>query len=244
MKPEFSRPLALIDRALGDPPAFVPVCESPGVLQVERAIALAHALCGKRANDVDRGGLPEAPGLRVVDHLGHARRVYRPLLACCFARQAQIEGDIARYQPGLRAWAEALALPLQSMQWPKDALAERGDALSEAAWHALALHAIGEALADKTCIEAGQSALLSAIALQAETGAYLRAGPSDNPETHWYHELLILHAVADFALISGEEAALRSASRAARYHRAETQPDHADPYHGVRPLNRPPVAAE
>ena len=35
---------------------------------------------------------------------------------------------------------------------------------------------------------------------QRETGAFLLAEPSDNPETLWFHELATLHAAASYAV--------------------------------------------
>jgi hypothetical protein len=54
---------------------------------------------------------------------------------------------------------------------------------------------------------------------QMPSGAFLPPDPSMNPETAWYFELVLLHAVSTYDPIS--------ASRNAEYHLTETQPDHA-----------------
>ncbi len=50
---------------------------------------------------------------------------------------------------------------------------------------------------------------------------------AENPETWWYHELVVLHAVATYAAMTGDRDAGEAARRAAAFHHAETQPDHA-----------------
>jgi hypothetical protein len=64
-------------------------------------------------------------------------------------------------------------------------------------------------------------------AAQQPGGSFLSAGAADNPETHWYHELVLLHAVATYAAHTGNGAVAESADRAAECHQAETEPDHA-----------------
>ena len=58
-------------------------------------------------------------------------------------------------------------------------------------------------------------------------GPLLTATSSDNPETHWYHELVLLHAAADYAYATGHDRLTAAVARAAEYHTYETQPDHA-----------------
>src|SRR5690606_29642757 len=50
---------------------------------------------------------------------------------------------------------------------------------------------------------------------------------SDNPEPHWYHELIILHAVASFGCRARVPQIRQVVGRAAMFHLHETQPDHA-----------------
>lgn len=60
---------------------------------------------------------------------------------------------------------------------------------------------------------------------QRPTGEFFDSSPYDSPDLHWYDELVVLHAAATFACHTGigQDAVLR----AARFHTAETQPDHA-----------------
>jgi hypothetical protein len=62
---------------------------------------------------------------------------------------------------------------------------------------------------------------------QLDSGEFLLATRSDNPEPHWYHELVLLHAMSVFALHSGREDAWRAVERSAEFHLNESQPDHA-----------------
>jgi hypothetical protein len=70
------------------------------------------------------------------------------------------------------------------------------------------------------------------VKFQRPEGTFLRASKSDNPEAHWFHELVLLHAVASYAALSGDAAAAAAAARHAGWVRDETQPDHAtnDPW--------------
>ena len=49
----------------------------------------------------------------------------------------------------------------------------------------------------------------------------------EHPESRWYHELVMLHAFASVAMHSRLPAAMDLLHRAAAFHHAETQPDHA-----------------
>ena len=62
---------------------------------------------------------------------------------------------------------------------------------------------------------------------QQESGAFLLAGLSDNPEAHWFHELVILHAAAGYAAQTEDRALASAVARATQFHLKETQPDHA-----------------
>ena len=62
---------------------------------------------------------------------------------------------------------------------------------------------------------------------QQPAGPFLLATASDNPEPHWYHELVLLHALATFATLSQSPDLHPAIDRAALFHLHETQPDHA-----------------
>ncbi len=91
------------------------------------------------------------------------------------------------------------------------------------------LAADGQTLAtDALLSAAGDRALIEAIIQsQQPSGEFLITTARDNPEPHWYHELILLHAVAHYAQQTNRPAAWESVERAAEFHLNETQPDHA-----------------
>jgi hypothetical protein len=58
-------------------------------------------------------------------------------------------------------------------------------------------------------------------------GALVATDVGDQPETAWYHELALLHAVASYAAQARDRELIEAAGRGARYVQAEMQPDHA-----------------
>jgi hypothetical protein len=74
---------------------------------------------------------------------------------------------------------------------------------------------------------ASANAFATICQAQQRDGAFLKTSSSDNPETHWYHELVILHAMTSFAVHSRNDIAMQSAARNAEFHLRQTQPDHA-----------------
>ena len=143
-----------------------------------------------------------ATGSVVVDYAGHRRPVYRPLLAYAY-RTASAVACVA--DPDVSHWVDE---PV-----PIDSTAAAGDRVAAAAWSALAT---GDA-----------KRFDRLVAEQQPDGGFLRATSSDNPETRWYHELVVLHAVADHAIRSNHPAAWAAVERATRFHLNETEPDHA-----------------
>jgi hypothetical protein len=105
--------------------------------------------------------------------------------------------------------------------------ASSGSEIAVLAWKALALQAASAQIADASWAALARSGIAQLVANQQASGAFLLATRSDNPETLWYHELAILHAITSYAIAATDSAALASAARAAEYHLNETQPDHA-----------------
>jgi hypothetical protein len=62
---------------------------------------------------------------------------------------------------------------------------------------------------------------------QKPTGHFLDASPYDSPDLHWYDELVTLHALASYHAMYPSPALAEAIHKAALYHLAETQPDHA-----------------
>ena len=72
-----------------------------------------------------------------------------------------------------------------------------------------------------------EAALQQVASRQAPDGSLLHRGPDDQLEPWWYHELVMLHAISSIALHTQHPIALQIMDKAARFHHAETQPDHA-----------------
>lgn len=74
----------------------------------------------------------------------------------------------------------------------------------------------------------GRGSLLRRLAAtQMPGGAFLATSPEDSPDAFWFDELAILHAATSAAIEHGDATLLAAARRAASFHFAETQPDHA-----------------
>ncbi|HEX8914537.1 MAG TPA: hypothetical protein VF796_19465, partial [Humisphaera sp.] len=167
----------------------------------------------------------------VVDRAGHARPALLGLL-CYAALQAVAASDrmlvgeqaesAARSVDALAASADRTAAAL-----PDAVGAADGAKLAAIAWAALAAHRGGELLHDDRTAAAARRAFRAIVARQSPAGPYLVATARDNPETLWFHELQVAHAVASYGLQSGDPDAIASARRAAAWHLNETQPDHA-----------------
>jgi len=167
----------------------------------------------------------------VVDRAGHARPALLGLL-CYAALQAVAASDrmlVGEQAESAACSVDALAASADrsAAALPDAVPAADGAKLAAIAWAALAAHRGGELLHDDRTVAAAGRAFRAIIARQAPAGPYLVATARDNPETLWFHELQVAHAVASYALQSGEAGALASGRRAAAWHLNETQPDHA-----------------
>jgi hypothetical protein len=166
----------------------------------------------------------------VIDAGGHSRPAYRGLL-CYAALHAIAASDrvlLNEQAAAVLRWIESLREEVQSAGLtPPDLPAAKGGEAAGVAWSALAAYRGGELLHDDRLIDWAGQVFHGLVACQRAEGAYLLPSRSDNPETLWYHELQIIHAMGSYALQTGEEAVLASARRAAAYHLNETQPDHA-----------------
>jgi hypothetical protein len=127
----------------------------------------------------------------------------------------------ARFEPrndgGTSGTATWHALP--TIEFPAPAI--HGAAAANAVWQAYLQHVLGDPAAN---------GWLTRVIESLDPTA-LRAGIHDNPEPWWANELLILHALQSFVLISPET---RSNARLSEkiagcvtFHVAEIQPDHA-----------------
>jgi len=210
--PEARRRYAqLIAQCLRNVPIFQPACEDERSLQVERGLVLAMAL----REHLDLAGIEQACGrllqsgaadLRVIDAAGHQRSHYPGLLVYAWRRTlAKVESFLTPAQAS--EWAAGIERWLEALRKVNDPVGR--------AWAALALEGSAASSAFKPLADEQQS-----------SGALLKADPTQNPETRWYDELVMLHALTAYA-VRARDGAMRPSLRAAEYHLNETQPDHA-----------------
>jgi len=234
---------------------FVAESETPSSVQAERGTILPLALRGPIAEAgaarVDRLvelALPPASqlmassaptaehlsGLAVIDRAGHHRPVYRALLVYCWLQAFRVayetlpRGLFGRWEESLRVWCDLLEAVLGDIPWPAGGTpAVRGAAAAESAWTALALHVGGKVFVRDAWTDLAGDTFGKLARGQRDDGAFLTAGPSDNPETHWYHELVLLHAAASYGVQAEDRPLAAAVKRNTEYHLRETQPDHA-----------------
>ena len=228
----------LIEQLLPAAP-LAPEPPEPGAILVERGAAFPQCLRIAAVADREKAAaplldLPPPQGdIRVVDAASHTRPAYMGLLAYCWmrtyllARGSSLE-SAERWQQTARAWCDRMREEVSQLDWPIGGLpASRGADVTGAAWCAVALHAGTAALPQQRWSQIGAETLGRLAAAQRGSGAFLVAGASDNPETLWYHELVLLHATASYAAQSNDPLATAAVMQAADFHLRETQPDHA-----------------
>ena len=240
---EFRRYADLVGSLLSDVPAFVPEAEAAAAIQVERSAALAGLLRNssvmpedriRRVLDLTRTDRDRLNTIAVVDRRRHHRPVYRPMLIYsaiqCFSLVYETlpRPEFGRWEEGLRAWADVLEGELGQIGWDATSMwAGRGASAAEACWTGLALHAAGKIFVRDAWTDLASDVLGKVTRAQQPSGAYLDAGPGDNPETRWYHELAILHAAASYAVQAEDRHVAGGVKRSTAWHQNETQPDHA-----------------
>ena len=204
-----------------------------GVLPLARGLCYpAAVLCGNAGRALAFAGdaLDDAPA--VVDPAGHRRPVYSGLLLYSVFQAFRLARVDPSAQP-VTGWVAVLERRLAAVSWP-EGLGERipasaGAAVTEVAWLALAARAAAEFVGGGGggAAEIANVLFEEVARRQSTAGAFLTAGPRDNPETFWYHELVLLHAVASYAAQAGDAELAEAAGRSARFVQAEAQPDHA-----------------
>jgi hypothetical protein len=187
-------------------------------VQIATAAPLVAAVCGRPFSPL------EIPGFspRVTDSFGHSRGAYHGLLVHAWGRARQRGWPAA----GLDAWLEdigrTLAVNLPAAPLP----AALGAQLCTQAWHALALCSGASCAGNPRWLEQGR-AFFATLLQRVQPRTFMQVTSSDNLEPWWYHELVLLHAATSFALRHREQGWIDFLRRAADYHYAETQPDHA-----------------
>jgi hypothetical protein len=223
--------LALIRSLIERRFRFDPATETPGTIRVERGAVLADAVIN-RTQAIDSWPGFDSDALRVVDGSGHARSVYPGLMRYCLALAAS--GRLGLVPAHHRSPGSAPPTGFRDGINP----ARLGGTITGGVW---------SALADWAANESARSAELirGVIANRSADGSFLTPSPADNPETFWFHDLILLHAADAFADLSGDPAAADAARAAAEYHQNRTQPDHAtgEPW-GLSAFLKSPATAE
>jgi hypothetical protein len=231
---------------LGGGGKFAPTAESESAVQVERGgIVLARAVTSPAAAPtgeaeavvgrlIDLAAAGSAGAAEAVDAAGQRRAMYRGVLVYAWLSAFRLwyeslpRQTFGRWDEALRAWCDVLESELATLT-PAESInpAARGADMAAAAWDALALHVAGKVfLRDAWTDLAADTFGRLARAGRAE-GTFLQASPADHPELVWYHELVILHAAASYAVQAEDRTVARTVRRATEHHLAEIQPDHA-----------------
>jgi hypothetical protein len=100
-------------------------------------------------------------------------------------------------------------------------------AMDESIWSSLILRVAGELFEEPTWIERSKTAFEKLVAHQQPNGAFLPPDNRINPETRWYDEMMLLHAVASYAVRVRDASIDSAVARSAQFHLDEIQPDHA-----------------
>jgi len=242
--PDFRRYASILQSRFAGGAKFVPESESATAVQVERGIVYPHALVDARsmiASPVDRllelSNSSRLPGMAVVDRSGHHRPAYRALLvySCLQAfricYETLLRAEFGRWEEGLRPWCDLLEAELGQIDWPADAMpAARGASATESVWMALALFVAGKVYVRDAWTDLASDTfgrLVRSQQAQHSSGPFLYADAEDSPDSHWYNELLLLHAAASYAAQAEDRTVAAAVARAASFHSEQTQPDHA-----------------
>ena len=198
---------------------------------MDAALAFPAVLIEGPGRVVEVGPVMGPAGHGMSDAAGHSRAEYRGLVAYAIGQVGgMVRGSLAardwsEWERGLLAWAELLTDEQGGDVGP---IAARDGAVAAGrAWDALARFAIGRALGREGMTHRAAAALRALARRQTAAGPFLQATAADNPEAHWYHELVILHALASYAAQAHDEAVWAAVRRNAAFHLNETQPDHA-----------------
>ncbi|MEM7809771.1 MAG: hypothetical protein AAF561_16800 [Planctomycetota bacterium] len=151
---------------------------------------------------------PKSESADDADEAGHRRPVYATLARYARALAARLRGESLAFESRTRAFD----------QRPDAAVADRvvADVFDDLT------HLVGDPSAEA-------AALRSLVRHQDDAGRFFAfdGQSGDNPEPWWYHELVATHAVTSFARLTGDEQATHASNKAAAFHHAETQADHA-----------------
>jgi hypothetical protein len=239
---DFRRYQQLIRAAIPDNMTFVPETESATAVQVERGVVFPTALRDGGAvrtevvaRLIELSNSERLPSIAIVDRGGHHRPVYRGLLvyswlqAFALAYETLPRAEFGRWEEGLRPWCDLLEAELGELEWPSAGPmpAGRGSSATESVWMALALHVAGKVYVRDAWVDLASDTFGHLVKRQDAAGPFLFATASDNPDTHGYHELVLLHAAASYAVQAEDRHVAAAVARNADFHLRHTQPDHS-----------------
>jgi hypothetical protein len=239
--PDFARYAELIAQNFKQPIQFSATVETAQAIQVERGVVFAQVLLAPKTADlssVDRlielAGSDRLSSLAVVDRANHHRPVYQGLLIYSWLQAYRVAYEtlspsaFGKWEEALRPWCDMLESELTSIDWPADGMpASRGASAAESVWMALALFAAGKAFVRDAWIDLASDTFGRLLRGESNRATFLLACENDNPEILWYHELVILHAAASYAVQSEDRTVAAAVARSTQHHFNEIQPDHA-----------------
>jgi hypothetical protein len=238
---DFRRYAELIRSGISGAIPFAATSENAQTIQVERGVVYAQIVLDPKSADlspaerlVELASSDRLASLAIVDQADHHRPVYTGLLIYSLLQTYRIAYEtlspatFSRWEDGLRPWCDMLESELTNIDWPAAGMpAGRGASASEAVWMALALFVAGKVFVRDAWLDLASDTFGKLVRGEANRPTFLIAGPGDNPETFWFHELTILHAAASYAVQSEDRTLAAAVARNTEFHLAETQPDHA-----------------
>jgi hypothetical protein len=170
-------------------------------------------------------GSEESPARRP---LPAARFLYAWLMAYRLAYETMPRHTFSQWEEALRPRCEAMENRLDDIDWPTDGFtAAEGSIAAEAVWIGLVLNVAGIIFVRDAWTDLSADVFGKLVKHQQSNGAFLQANPSDSPETLTYHELVILHAAASYAVQAADRPLSIAVAKSAEFHLNHTQPDHA-----------------
>jgi hypothetical protein len=154
--------------------------------------------------------------------------LYSWLMAYRLAYETMPRHTFGQWEEALRPRCDALENRLDDIDWPAAGFtAAGGSTAAEAVWIALALHIAGIIFVRDAWTDLSADVFGTLVRNQQPSGAFLRADVRDNPDTLVYHELVILHAAASYAVQATDRPLSIAVAKSAEFHLNHTQPDHA-----------------
>jgi hypothetical protein len=193
---------------------------------------LIQELAGSRQPAVGSGeplhSLSSAASRPLPTARSSALLIYSWLMAYRLAYETMPRQTFSQWEEALRPRCEALENRLNEIDWPPTGFsAAEGSTAAEAMWIALALHVAGSIFVRNAWTDLSADVAGKLVRHQQPSGAFLKATAADSPETLTYHELVILHAAASYAVQAADRPLSAAIARAAEFHQNHTQPDHA-----------------